>query len=172
MSRHFVQLPQTIALHWLFAYSGSSERRHLQLKTRALCSGQGGPLLADAAAMVARVCRSRWPNPRGYSCSVPRHENCGGGAALRKPLRGGSPCLTHRRRLGLIKTTCVCPSHGYYYRALQVGVLPGIMFYSPDPNDSDGSKDRPLLRFAICKRRKTIEEVVRRIRAMEFPPRQ
>lgn len=60
-----------------------------------------------------------------------------------------------------------------YYRALQVGAIPGITFCTPDPKDSDGSNDldRPLVRFAICKRRETIEEAVRRIRAMEFPPK-
>lgn len=79
----------------------------------------------------------------------------------------------------LVLTACVCPSHGSYYRALQVGVVPGIIFYFADPKDSnggDGNKegvdmDRPLLRFAICKRRDTIEEAVRRIRAMVFPPK-
>lgn len=61
----------------------------------------------------------------------------------------------------------------------KVGVVPGIIFYFADPKDSnggDGNKegvdmDRPLLRFAICKRRDTIEEAVRRIRAMVFPPK-
>ncbi|CAM9799004.1 unnamed protein product, partial [Laminaria digitata] len=61
----------------------------------------------------------------------------------------------------------------------KVGVVPGIIFYFADPKDSNGGggnnggvdMDRPLLRFAICKRRDTIEEAVRRIRAMVFPPK-
>lgn len=50
---------------------------------------------------------------------------------------------------------------------MQVGVVPGVIFYFPDDTGTD--PDRPLLRFAICKRRDTIEEAVRRIREMEFP---
>ncbi|CAN0293546.1 unnamed protein product [Pylaiella littoralis] len=49
----------------------------------------------------------------------------------------------------------------------KVGVVPGVIFYFPDNTGID--PDRPLLRFAICKRRDTIEEAVRRIREMEFP---
>lgn len=79
----------------------------------------------------------------------------------------------------LVLTTCVCLSHGCYYRALQVGVVPGIVFYFADPKDSSGGggnqgeveMDHPLIRFAICKRRDTIEEAVRRIQAMVFPPK-
>nr|AIT70241.1 aspartate aminotransferase [Petalonia fascia] len=49
----------------------------------------------------------------------------------------------------------------------KVGVVPGVIFYFPD--DTGVDPDRPLLRFAICKRRDTIEEAVRRIREMDFP---
>ncbi|CAM9198596.1 unnamed protein product [Scytosiphon promiscuus] len=49
----------------------------------------------------------------------------------------------------------------------KVGVVPGVIFYFPDNTGVD--PDRPLLRFAICKRRDTIEEAVRRIREMDFP---
>lgn len=49
----------------------------------------------------------------------------------------------------------------------QVGVVPGVIFYFPD--DTGVDPDRPLLRFAICKRRETIEEAVRRIRDMDVP---
>eukprot|EP00904_Undaria_pinnatifida_P001077 jgi/Undpi1/10970/HiC_scaffold_30.g13271.m1 len=59
----------------------------------------------------------------------------------------------------------------------KVGGVPGIIFYMPDPKDSNGGgenkgvdTDRPLIRFAICKKRETIEEVCRRIRGMVFPP--
>ncbi|CAM9133106.1 unnamed protein product [Sphacelaria rigidula] len=52
----------------------------------------------------------------------------------------------------------------------KVGVVPGLIFYFPDPSGADGGDlDYPLLRFAICKRRETIEDAVQRIRAMEFP---
>lgn len=47
--------------------------------------------------------------------------------------------------------------------------MPGVIFYFPD--DSGTDPDRPLLRFAICKKRDTIEEATRRIREMEFPAR-
>eukprot|EP00903_Cladosiphon_okamuranus_P015233 g14079.t1 len=49
----------------------------------------------------------------------------------------------------------------------KVGVVPGVIFYFPDETGVD--PDRPLLRFAICKRRDTIEEAVQRIRDMKFP---
>ncbi|CAM9945968.1 unnamed protein product [Ectocarpus fasciculatus] len=49
----------------------------------------------------------------------------------------------------------------------KVGVVPGVIFYFPDSTGID--PDRPLLRFAICKRRDTIEEAVRRIREMDLP---
>lgn len=49
----------------------------------------------------------------------------------------------------------------------QVGVVPGVIFYFPDSTGID--PDRPLLRFAICKRRDTIEEAVLRIREMDLP---
>nr|AIT70212.1 aspartate aminotransferase [Sargassum integerrimum] len=53
----------------------------------------------------------------------------------------------------------------------KVSVVPGIIFYFADPNaDKNVDLDRPLLRFALCKRRDTIEEAVRRIRQMTFPP--
>lgn len=60
-----------------------------------------------------------------------------------------------------------CPVFAFYSCSQQVGVVPGVIFYFPD--DTGVDPDRPLLRFAICKRRDTIEEAVRRIREMEFP---
>nr|AIT70216.1 aspartate aminotransferase [Desmarestia viridis] len=58
----------------------------------------------------------------------------------------------------------------------KVSVVPGIIFYFADPKAAEGGSDdpgmdsdRPLLRFAICKQRATIEEAVRRIRATELP---
>lgn len=67
-------------------------------------------------------------------------------------------------------TQALSPPFDYSPRvAPQVGVVPGVIFYFPDNTGVD--PDRPLLRFAICKRRDTIEEAVRRIREMEFPTR-
>lgn len=60
--------------------------------------------------------------------------------------------------------------YGFHF-PWQVSVVPGIIFYFADPNaDETVDIDRPLLRFALCKRRDTIEEAVRRIRQMTFPP--
>eukprot|EP00904_Undaria_pinnatifida_P001078 jgi/Undpi1/10971/HiC_scaffold_30.g13272.m1 len=94
------------------------------------------------------------------------------GFAITQP-QGGHFLVADTTPLGLKGLECA----KLLLTQAKVGVVPGIIFYFDDPKNSNGGaggkegadNDRPLLRFAICKRRDTMEEAVRRIRAMVLP---
>ncbi|CAM9206665.1 unnamed protein product [Ectocarpus sp. 6 AP-2014] len=84
-------------------------------------------------------------------------------ARKRSPAAGGHFLVADTTPLGFKGLECA----KFLLTHAKVGVVPGVIFYFPDSTGTD--PDRPLLRFAICKRRGTIEEAVRRIREMDLP---
>nr|AIT70227.1 aspartate aminotransferase [Dictyopteris undulata] len=86
--------------------------------------------------------------------------------------KGGHFLVADTSGLGMKGSECA----RFLLKEAKVATVPGMIFFLDDPKGAGGEdgmgavdKDIPLLRFAICKRRDTIDEAVRRIRAMNPP---